>query len=195
MPSFKFRIIDDDPTECVVSVNGNVVRTITEGLTNPSITVNLTDNLFVIGSNTITIKVTDATKNITEEILTVLKQNITVKEGNSLLIDNEKYKILSKVDNPSSITVNIDKELTRDIVPGETCKLLRDSIKVELISGDDESVVEPRLVSIEPTGRNTVLETYEVVKQCRIVRPKLTINGNIDTCVKRPSILANFLSE
>ena len=194
MPSFKLRVLDDDPVELVFSVNGNPVRTVNSGF-DQILTINLEDTMFNIGNNVVSVKVTDATKNVIEDLFNVRKQNVIIQQNNTIFLDNKKYKVLSKTDNSSNVTVTLDKEITRDIVPNESAKLFRDNIKVELISGEDGSVSEPTLVSVQPSGHNGLIETYEITKQYRTIRPKLTVLGNKDTTIKRPSILANFLEE
>ena len=194
MPSFKLRVLDDDPVELVFSVNGNPVRTVNSGF-DQILTINLEDTMFNIGNNVVSVKVTDATKNVVEDLFNVRKQNVIIQQNNTIFLDNKKYKVLSKTDNSSNVTVTLDKEITRDIVPNESAKLFRDNIKVELISGEDGSVSEPTLVSVQPSGHNGLIETYEITKQYRTIRPKLTVLGNKDTTIKRPSILANFLEE
>ncbi|WP_421626024.1 RCC1 domain-containing protein, alpha-tubulin suppressor (plasmid) [Clostridioides difficile] len=185
--------INDDGNEIIkieMYINNELITTMTE-FTNKYSQFTIPLDKLVLGRNNIVFKGYDNFKGNIYTSLTINKENnsIYVSENSSLLINGKRYTVQSVSESEGKVTVNLDRGLEGNVNVGDIIYQLINRLNVQIKTNNTGMHKDAKLLEMKKvdTGYQEIYEFKE--NGIKEVEPKIIVNGNEDTAIKRPSMI------
>ncbi|EQF29007.1 regulator of chromosome condensation (RCC1) repeat family protein [Clostridioides difficile CD160] len=195
---FKVKI-NDEGNEIIkieMYINNELITTMTE-FTNKYSQFTIPVDKLVLGKNNIIFKGYDKFNGnvYTSAIINKETNAMSVSENSSLLINGKRYTVKSFSESNGKITVNLDRELEGDINIGDIIYQLINNLKVQIKTNNTGMHKDAKLLEMKKvdTGYQEIYEFAE--NGMKEVEPKIIVDGNENTVLKRPSILFSIDEE
>ncbi|MCE4722096.1 hypothetical protein LVU47_07845 [Clostridioides difficile] len=195
---FKVKI-NDEGNEIIkieMYINNELITTMTE-FTNKYSQFTIPVDKLVLGKNNIIFKGYDKFNGnvYTSAIINKETNAMSVSENSSLLINGKRYTVQSFSESNGKITVNLDRELEGDINVGDIIYQLINNLKVQIKTNNTGMHKDAKLLEMKKvdTGYQEIYEFAE--NGMKEVEPKVIVNGNENTVLKRPSALFSIDEE
>ncbi|HFL2524695.1 TPA: RCC1 domain-containing protein [Clostridioides difficile] len=185
--------INDDGNEIIkieMYINNELITTMTE-FTNKYSQFTIPLDKLVLGRNNIVFKGYDNFKGNIYTSLTINKENnsIYVSENSSLLINGKRYTVKSVSESEGKVTVNLDRGLEENVNVGDIIYQLINKLNVQIKTNNMGMHKDAKLLEMKKvdTGYQEIYEFKE--DGIKEVEPKIIVNGNENTAIKRPSMI------
>ncbi|MGX8126442.1 RCC1 domain-containing protein [Clostridioides difficile] len=195
---FKVKI-NDEGNEIIkieMYINNELITTMTE-FTNKYSQFTIPVDKLVLGKNNIIFKGYDKFNGnvYTSAIINKETNAMSVSENSSLLINGKRYTVQSFSESNGKITVNLDRELEGDINVGDIIYQLINNLKVQIKTNNTGMHKDAKLLEMKKvdTGYQEIYEFAE--NGMKEVEPKVIVDGNENTVLKRPSVLFSIDEE
>ncbi|WP_418657946.1 RCC1 domain-containing protein, partial [Clostridioides difficile] len=185
--------INDDGNEIIkieMYINNELITTMTE-FTNKYSQFTIPLDKLALGRNNIVFKGYDNFKGNIYTSLTINKENnsIYVSENSSLLINGKRYTVQSVSESQGKVTVNLDRGLEENVNVGDIIYQLINKLNVQIKTNNMGMHKDAKLLEMKKvdTGYQEIYEFKE--DGIKEVEPKIIVNGNENTAIKRPSMI------
>ncbi|MFJ1464836.1 RCC1-like domain-containing protein [Clostridioides difficile] len=195
-----FKIKIDDIGNPIIKVemyiNNELITTMSE-FTNKVAAFSIPLDKIKLGVNNVVFKGYDDDANNMYASAIINKENnaMCVTENSNLLINEKRYTVKSIIDTENKITVTLDRELEEDINVGDIIYQLINKLKVQIKTNNSGMHKDAKLLEMKKvdTGYQEIYEFAE--NGMKEVEPKIIVDGNENTVLKRPSILFSIDEE
>ncbi|VIF89650.1 beta-lactamase-inhibitor protein II [Clostridioides difficile] len=177
-------------TKIEMLINSELITTMTE-FTSKVAVFSIPLDKIRLGTNNVVFKGYDNYNNNMYTSVIINKENnaLCVAENSNLLINGKRYIVKSITDNENKVTVTLDRELEGNINAGDIIYQLINNLKVQIKTNNTGMHKDAKLLEIKKvdTGYQEIYEFKE--DGIKEVEPKIIVNGNENTAIKRPSII------
>ncbi|HFL2571562.1 TPA: RCC1 domain-containing protein [Clostridioides difficile] len=195
-----FKVKIDDIGNPIIKIemyiNNELITTMTQ-FTNKIAAFSIPLDKIILGTNNVVFKGYDDYNNNMYASAIINKENnaICVTEDSNLLINRKRYTVKSITDTENKITVTLDRELEGNINVGDIIYQLINKLKVQIKTNNTGMHKDAKLLEIKKvdTGYQEIYEFKE--NGIKEVEPKIIVNGNEDTAIKRPSMIFSIDEE
>ncbi|MCP8368575.1 hypothetical protein [Clostridioides difficile] len=189
-----FKVKIDDIGNPIIKVemyiNNELITTMSE-FTNKVAAFSIPLDKIKLGVNNVVFKGYDDYSNNMYTSAIISKENnaICIAENSNLLINSKRYTVKSITDTENKITVTLDRELEGNINVGDIIYQLINNLKVQIKTNNTGMHKDAKLLEIKKvdTGYQEIYEFKE--DRIKEVEPKIVVNGNENTVLKRPSMI------
>ncbi|MDI0267232.1 hypothetical protein QIW52_14705 [Clostridioides difficile] len=189
-----FKVKIDDIGNPIIKVemyiNNELITTMSE-FTNKVAAFSIPLDKIKLGVNNVVFKGYDDYANNMYASAIINKENnaMCVTENSNLLINSKRYTVKSITDTENKITVTLDRELEGNINVGDIIYQLINNLKVQIKTNNTGMHKDAKLLEIKKvdTGYQEIYEFKE--DGIKEVEPKIVVNGNENTAIKRPSMI------